>query len=120
MHNIYDKLPEYAYIGYEAPKSHNIPEPYLSIIEYLQSNGPLTPNWNYEYIRSPVNLGSKSVLRVKEEISKEFGQASDLVPHDWKPNLKEQFGKKQTIIGTLREDDFLILGIILSLLLNKK
>ena len=110
LQSICDKLAEYAYIGYEAPKSDNIPEPYLSIIDYLQSNEPLTPNWNCEYIRTRVNYGSKSVLRVKEEISKDFDQASDLINHNWTPNSTEQFGTKQTIIGTLREDHFLILG----------
>ena len=110
LQRVCDKLKDYAYVSWKAQNLFNIPQPYLSILEYLKTNRYEEPNWLREYNQTKVNIGRKSELQVRENISKAFDQASDLISYDWTPNTTDQFGTKQTIRETMREDHFTILG----------
>ena len=102
-------LAKHAYCSWEVSQCEA--EPYKSIIEAI-SDTCQRPEWNATYKFEKTNVGSKSELAVKDDLSKDIDQASNLVDFNWNKNKKQiDFGTRQVIHGRLHEDHYCILGI---------
>ena len=111
-----EEIEKYVYIGWN-DNTDGIPEPYKSIIESQHS---IIPNWNVEYKEDKWVSGLKTELQVKDDISKDFEQAQNIIKYAWKGNMKlHKFGKKQEIKIKLEEDHYLILGIMSEILIHR-
>ena len=114
MQRIYSKIDDLAYVSWK-PIEQYTPEPYLSIIKSFTNDEIKFPKWDNEYINTVTKTGSKTDLKVRDDISKDFEQAKDLIEHNWNRKLiKFDFGKKQEIIYTFKEDHYVILGLCLN------
>ena len=95
-------LSKYAYISWES-----MPEPYKSLIKENNER----PVWKNEYMDSKSNTGSKSNLEVRDDLSRDFEHAMQIIEYDWNHSrVKLKFGTRQTIQERLHDDYHTILG----------
>jgi hypothetical protein len=109
-------LNKYTYCSWE--KSQKIPEPYASIIK--NDSYTHNPIWSKEYKKEKIVTGNKSILEIKNDISKDFEQAKNLIMHPWKKEERKiQFGNKQNIDMILQEEHYMLLGVMTELLIQR-
>ena len=116
LQRIYSKIDEHAYVSWRS-KKQSTPEPYRSIIKTFTNEELKRPYWGKEYAQTITKTGSRTDLQVRDHLSKDFEQAKDFIGHDWdkifklNTSNKIEFGKKQEIFYSFKEDHYVILGL---------
>jgi len=98
-----------------------MPDPYFSILEWHRAAYGLWPVWTATYEKDKLLVGDKSILKVKEDISKELEQAKNLIMHPWK-RLEEKvvFGSRQRIETQFQEDHYMMMGVLAEMLIQRR
>jgi len=98
-----------------------MPDPYFSILEWHRAAYGLWPVWTATYEKDKLLVGDKSLLKVKEDISKELEQAKNLIMHPWK-RLEEKvvFGSRQRIETPFQEDHYIMMGVLAEMLIQRR
>jgi hypothetical protein len=111
-----DNLNKYAYLSWD--EEQNIPEPYNSIIKNQKFDKPYWEKSVYNEMK--INTGSKSELKIKDDISKDFEQAHYFIDYEWQEeSIKKTFGKKQIIKTVFQKDHYCLLGIMSEILIQR-
>lgn len=119
-----DKLLDYVYNSWDLENIEKVPEPYYSIIMKSfenNNNNPLFEQANKYYMKIQSEIGTKSQISIKEDISKDFEQPKNFVFYQWKKEEKQTlFGENQEIKIPFQEDHFIIFGVMSELLIKRK
>ena len=109
MHHVNKELNQYAYLSWDTTLGEHVDEPYHSILEQMDKS--LLPKWNVNYKNEKLNIGTKSVLEVRDDLSKAFEQASDFIDQKWNKNVRvTNFGQEQKIQADFKEENSVVLG----------
>lgn len=102
LHHVNNELNQYAYLSWDTTLGEHVDEPYHSILEQMDKS--LLPKWNVNYKNEKLNIGTKSVLEVRDDLSKAFEQASDFIDQKWNKNVRvKNFGQEQKYKLTLKK-----------------
>ena len=112
------RLVTHAYLGWD--HSTPIPEPYNSIREVIHFCQGLEPRWP-DHGEDIIHVGTKSMLTIKDDISRDFEQPKYLSPFQWKQEAeKTVFGSLQRFQMPLQEEHMLAMGVIAELLIQRR
>lgn len=107
-------------VAYTSWDSSNAPDPYRIIIDGIQGHR-LKPVWSGNYIDDMLRCGIKSKIEVKGDISKDFESSGEFIKCQWKSKSKlSVFGQTIRLNSIIKEDHFIILGIMCELLILRK
>jgi hypothetical protein len=112
----HDNLHKYAYLAWKKETHESFPEPYFSIAKDFKDLYPVWPNHSEDVCKT----GIKTVLSIKDDISKDFEQPKYLFPAQWKQLAKSTvFGTQLKIGMPLQEDHYMLLGSLTELLIQR-
>jgi hypothetical protein len=116
-------LQKYAYVSWG--NSLSCPKIYQDIIRASKSKEYLTPHWTGNY-KDAVKIGSKSGIKVHNDLVKDFENSMEVIPHpelanpNWvKHAEKKKFGHNQSITNLKIKDNYNVLGIMSELLIQR-
>ena len=113
-----EHLDKIAYLAWK--KEPELPEPYHSIRKNIHFCQGMEPRWP-DHGDDITHVGTKSMLTIKDDISRDFEQPKYLSDFKWKQVSETTiFGEPQQFQMPLQEDHMLSLGVMAELLIRRQ